>query len=97
MNTSDIYKRDSNTMNFHTKAITKLLDNYRSHPTLLALPSLLFYDNELKACGDKMLTHDMLNWSKLPNKKIPLIFHGIGKFHFVIVFSLQLDELFRET
>ena len=85
MNTSDIYKRDSITMNFHTKAITKLLDNYRSHPSLLSLPSLLFYDNELKARGDKFLTHDMLNWSKLPNKKIPLIFHGIGKFSIFIL------------
>ncbi|KAM5125970.1 helicase MOV-10-like [Callospermophilus lateralis] len=32
--------------------ITKLLRNYRSHPTILDIPNQLYYDGELQACAD---------------------------------------------
>ena len=48
-----------------------------SHPKLLTLPSELFYDRELEAKADTFVTHSMVNWSQLPNKKVPLIFHGV--------------------
>ena len=76
MNTSEVYKRDEDEM-YPVETITKLLNNFRSHPKLLHLPSKLFYDNELKPKADEFVTHSMLNWSELPNKKVPLIFHGI--------------------
>lgn len=49
--------------------IVKLVRNYRSHPKLLELPSQLFYQGELKACASPEITHTLLHWDKLPNKK----------------------------
>ena len=48
MTHSDCYKRNPDTKTYPTKAITKLLNNFRSHKDLLTLPSELFYENELK-------------------------------------------------
>ena len=48
MSNSDCYKRTPDTNEFPSKTITKLLNNFRSHETLLTLPSRLFYENELK-------------------------------------------------
>jgi hypothetical protein len=31
-------------------AVVKLLNNYRSHPDIIELPSRLFYDDQLRAC-----------------------------------------------
>merc|ERR1712223_411507 len=77
MTTSNVYKRCEETKEYPSKAITKLLNNFRSHPKLLTLPSELFYDRELEAKADTFVTHSMVNWSQLPNKKVPLIFHGV--------------------
>ncbi|MEW5312365.1 MAG: hypothetical protein WDW38_004006 [Sanguina aurantia] len=57
--------------------ITKLLKNYRSHPDILSLPSLLFYSNELLASADPLITNSMLGWEELPNKTFPLLFHAV--------------------
>ncbi|XP_043406690.1 RNA helicase Mov10l1 isoform X6 [Chelonia mydas] len=57
--------------------VTKLLKNYRSHSTLLALPSKLFYHKELEVCADTSVVTSLLGWEKLPRKGFPLIFHGI--------------------
>jgi len=57
--------------------ITKLVDNYRSHPSLLKLPSDLFYDGELIPCANKDLVSQFCDWEYLPAKKFPLIFHGV--------------------
>lgn len=58
--------------------VTKLIENYRSHPTLLHLPSELFYDGELQCSGDTDVTECMCDWDMLPNKDgCPLIFHGM--------------------
>ena len=64
---------------YNDKAITKLLSNFRSHPALLQLPSRLFYENELLAKGDPVVTTSLEGWEKLPNSKgkFPVIFHGI--------------------
>ena len=65
-------------MQYDQRIITKLLDNYRSHPTLLELPNRLFYDGELraKAAGD-ILVNSMLTWEGLPALGVPLLFDGI--------------------
>merc|ERR1712223_1586091 len=77
MSNSDCYKRNPDTNEFPSKTITKLLNNFRSHETLLTLPSRLFYENELKAKAEPILVNSMLNWVNLPNPKIPLVFHGV--------------------
>ena len=74
-----IYLSDPTTGEYDSKAITKLLSNFRSHPALLHLPSRLFYENELVAKGDPLVTTSLESWDKLPNPKgkFPIIFHGI--------------------
>lgn len=57
--------------------VTKLIDNYRSHPGILGLPSQLFYHGELMIKADQELTHRLCNWSMLPTQNFPVIFHGV--------------------
>eukprot|EP01130_Rhizamoeba_saxonica_P000568 TRINITY_DN10536_c0_g1_i1.p1 TRINITY_DN10536_c0_g1~~TRINITY_DN10536_c0_g1_i1.p1 ORF type:complete len:581 (-),score=120.45 TRINITY_DN10536_c0_g1_i1:45-1661(-) len=71
----------NNSGNYDNRVITKLVNNYRSHEKLLELPSQLFYDNELKPCGDAAITNIFTrrnNFFDLPNQDIPLIFHGLS-------------------
>ena len=62
---------------FDERIMTKLLRNFRSHAELLRLPNQLFYDNELLPCADPMLANSCLDWERLPNPRVPMIFHGI--------------------
>ncbi|KAK2550951.1 putative helicase mov-10-B.1 [Acropora cervicornis] len=39
---------------YNPKIITKLLKNYRSHPSILELPNEMFYDDELESCADRV-------------------------------------------
>uniref|UniRef100_H3AI81 RNA helicase n=1 Tax=Latimeria chalumnae TaxID=7897 RepID=H3AI81_LATCH len=57
--------------------VTKLVKNYRSHAVLLNLPSELFYDKELKVCGDESVVNALCKWEKLPTKEFPIICHGL--------------------
>lgn len=63
------------------RCITKLVKNFRSHPALLTVPKRLFYDNELEACADPVVTESCLAFPGLPDQaranKVPLIFHGV--------------------
>ena len=68
---------DPDTGKYNHKVITKLLSNFRSHPSLLNLPSKLFYDGELLPKGDPIITTSLEGWEKLPNTKFPMIFHGV--------------------
>ncbi|XP_075064987.1 RNA helicase Mov10l1 isoform X2 [Mixophyes fleayi] len=76
-----IYLRDEETYgacgNYNPLLITKLMKNYRSHATLLHLPSKLFYHKELEVCADPAVVNRLLRWDKLPKKGFPLIFHGV--------------------
>jgi helicase MOV-10 len=57
--------------------VVQLLDNYRSHPAILQFSSDHFYEGKLRAkmtAADQALTE---NWSFLPNKKFPIIFHAV--------------------
>ncbi|KAM4795733.1 putative helicase MOV-10 [Rhinophrynus dorsalis] len=62
---------------FNSQFVTKLLRNYRSHPDILKIPNELFYDNELQASADEMITHCYCKWEKLPCKNFPVVFHGV--------------------
>ncbi|XP_031470723.1 RNA helicase Mov10l1 isoform X1 [Phasianus colchicus] len=77
----DMYLRDEDAFSadgsYNPLLITKLINNYRSHSALLALPSKLFYNKELKVCADASVVTSLLHWEKLPRKGFPLIFHGV--------------------
>ncbi|GAB1598152.1 RNA helicase Mov10l1-like [Argonauta hians] len=78
---SELYSRDETKFVtsgcYNPMLVTKLIYNYRSHPALLHLPSVLFYANELEMKADKTLTHSLCGWNSLPNKTVPILFHGI--------------------
>ncbi|XP_034623419.1 RNA helicase Mov10l1 isoform X2 [Trachemys scripta elegans] len=76
-----LYQRNEDTFgvygSYNPLLVTKLLKNYRSHSTLLTLPSKLFYHKELEVCADPSVVTSLLGWEKLPRKGFPLIFHGM--------------------
>ena len=77
----NIYERNEqfpDNNNYDPILLTKLVRNYRSHPTLLTIPSRLFYNNELVPSAPAALVDRALTGAvKLPNQDIPFIFHGI--------------------
>ena len=72
----EVYAKDSSNR-YPTPLITKLVRNYRSHPSILKLPNNMFYDGELVAEGNPLKTFDMIRWEYLPNAKFPLFFHAV--------------------
>ncbi|XP_053109363.1 RNA helicase Mov10l1 isoform X2 [Hemicordylus capensis] len=76
-----LYRRDESAFgacgSYNPLLVTKLVKNYRSHSTLLVLPSRLFYHKELEVCADPAVVNSLLGWEKLPRKGFPLIFHGM--------------------
>lgn len=62
---------------YNSKVMTKLLNNYRSHPAILNLPTSMFYDNELWPMADKLVRESLCKWAGLPMKGFPLIFHSV--------------------
>eukprot|EP00095_Tigriopus_kingsejongensis_P010509 maker-scaffold45_size475391-snap-gene-0.8 protein:Tk10509 transcript:maker-scaffold45_size475391-snap-gene-0.8-mRNA-1 annotation:"hypothetical protein BRAFLDRAFT_119350" len=71
------YQRDDK-LGYNPTCITKLVNNYRSHPKLLSLPSQMFYESELMAMADPVMVNAMLNWEHLGRAKFPLIFHSVA-------------------
>ncbi|XP_058159010.1 helicase MOV-10 isoform X1 [Dasypus novemcinctus] len=62
---------------YNPQFITKLLRNYRSHPTILDIPNRLYYDGELQACADVVDRERFCRWEGLPRQGFPIIFHGV--------------------
>jgi len=65
---------------YDPRCITKLVRNFRSHPSLLEVPASLFYHSELQPCADPVVVNSCLQFSGLSEAargKIPLIFRGI--------------------
>ncbi|DAA31470.1 helicase MOV-10 isoform X2 [Bos indicus] len=62
---------------YNPQFITKLLRNYRSHPTILDVPNRLYYDGELQACADVVDRERFCRWEGLPRQDFPIIFHGV--------------------
>ena len=72
--------------------VTKLVENYRSHPALVSLPSTLFYHSELVVSADKQVTECMCDWDALPNRNgCPLIFHGMRVSVCLNLIQLDMD------
>lgn len=62
---------------YDKKVITKLVQNYRSHPRILDIPNRAFYDGDLVAKADALSSHRFTDWEHLPKKGFPIIFHGV--------------------
>ena len=62
---------------YNSRCISMLHQNFRSHGTLLQVPSRLFYNWELIPKGVKMTTESLLHWHHLPQDGFPIIFHGV--------------------
>ncbi|KAG0224345.1 hypothetical protein BGW41_005152 [Actinomortierella wolfii] len=54
-----------------------LVQNYRSHPKMLMMPSHLFYNDTLVASAPKSETHSLLGHDILPNPDCPIVFIGV--------------------
>uniref|UniRef100_A0A8C1YHK8 RNA helicase n=1 Tax=Cyprinus carpio TaxID=7962 RepID=A0A8C1YHK8_CYPCA len=88
MTQNELYQKG--TTKYDSRYVTKLLQNYRSHPSILKIPNELFYDGELVPCADEIISRQYCMWEHLPKSKVqqkdfrdqgfPVIFHGvIGK------------------
>ena len=81
MKTCSVYKKRATepgqNPSFDSRVVTKLVQNYRSHPAILKLPNELFYDNELEVKADQLVRESLCKWDHLPKKGFPIIFHGI--------------------
>lgn len=75
MNTNTLYQKQDGFYN--NRMLTKLVKNYRSHPAILELPKMRFYDDVLYAEGKKEIVNACLGWKLLPNPKFPIIFHSV--------------------
>ena len=62
---------------FNPSVVTKLQENYRSHPAILDQPNRMFYHNELVPSADPVLRRKMCRWEGLVTQGFPLIFHGV--------------------
>ena len=51
--------------------------SHRSHPAILEQPNKMFYFEELQVFADKMERESLCQWSELPKKGFPVIFHGV--------------------
>ncbi|KAK3681042.1 P-loop containing nucleoside triphosphate hydrolase protein [Podospora appendiculata] len=56
-------------------AFTNLIRNYRSHPSILAAPSRVFYHDTLVTAAEVHSRNQLLAWDKWPQPTIPLLFH----------------------
>lgn len=74
--TSKLYSRNTSENSYDSRCVSKLVRNYRSHETILKLPSDLFYDKELIAVGNDM-TNLFIGWKNLKNEDFPIIFHNV--------------------
>jgi len=59
------------------RLVVKLLRNYRSHPDILHIPNHSFYDGELVPQADEAARTMLCDWSGLPKRGFPLVFHGV--------------------
>lgn len=69
-------RNDNDAVPYNPLYVTKLVKNYRSHPSILHVSNVEFYNNELIAQEDG-LTQLFNNWEHLKTKNFPVIFHNV--------------------
>ena len=68
-----------------------LSKNYRSHPSMLEVPSRLFYNNSLESCANQNKVDSLLNWSMISgSSNFPMLFIGTGG----SIFTVYSNDLF---
>jgi helicase MOV-10 len=78
MGHENVYGRQEEDGLYEVNLLTKLIRNYRSHPSILKLPNEMFYNNDLECCGDPMTTHNLAQWEHLPRAGFPVLFHAMN-------------------
>nr|XP_046153547.1 putative helicase mov-10-B.1 [Oncorhynchus gorbuscha] len=73
-----LYQKEEENGVFNNCYVTKLLRNYRSHPSILKVPNELFYEEELQVFANEMIRNSYCNWEYLPQKNFPVVFHGVA-------------------
>ena len=68
---------------YNPLVVTKLVKSYRAHKTLLQVPSMLFYDNELVSCAaveevEEFCSRPAVVDSLLKAPGVPLLFCGVA-------------------
>ncbi len=66
-----------NSSGYDPALVTMLRKNYRSHKSIIEIPSQLFYHSELEAVSEKAVTEKFLGVKFLPNHQVPIVFHGV--------------------
>ncbi|XP_039261183.2 putative helicase MOV-10 [Styela clava] len=75
METELLYQKDPETQSYNQQHITKLLNNYRSHKSIIKVPNDCFYDSELRYLATEV--QSFCKWTCLPQLGFPVIFEGI--------------------
>ncbi|CAE7221372.1 unnamed protein product [Rhizoctonia solani] len=58
-------------------SVTKLLQNFRSHESIITFPNEEFYRNELVANAPRNIADSLLNWGGLVSRGFPIVFDAV--------------------
>ncbi|CAE6369801.1 unnamed protein product [Rhizoctonia solani] len=58
-------------------SVTKLLQNFRSHESIISFPNEEFYRNELVAHAPESVADSLLNWKGLASPNFPVVFDAV--------------------
>ena len=87
---SGVYARDESTDQYNPRYVTKLVRSFRSHPDILEVPNMCFYDNELQPFADKLAREKFCNWEVSAYRIHNNIFCPIN----IHVFSVCTNKVF---
>ncbi|CAE6500014.1 unnamed protein product [Rhizoctonia solani] len=58
-------------------SVVKLLQNFRSHGSIISFPNEQFYLNELVARAPENIANSLLTWNGLPTENFPIVFEAV--------------------
>ncbi|KEP52557.1 putative RNA helicase [Rhizoctonia solani 123E] len=64
-------------LNMRGISVTKLLQNFRSHESIISFPNEEFYRNELVAHAPRDVADSLLNWGGLVSQGFPIVFEAV--------------------
>lgn len=74
---SEPYQANTRTKEYNHRFISKLKNNYRSHPKLVAVPNKLFYNQEIRSSANSAHFKWYSELPFLPKKGFPILFENI--------------------